>query len=346
MNNNDYSSLVNALKGKSIAIVYTFENEDALGFAHYHVWESRIISGWLNAVQEIKCLPFVIDVRTFVQKVINNTLPCIDFVLNLNCGCYNLSTACLVPSVCSFAAIPCIPCNAVSIITSENKKISNHLATVMRLNVPKKLDYSCKGGIYKPVNLGSSIGVGRDDIPDVDGEIIYQEFIPGYDITIPIVFNPYINDIDLLPPIIYMPKSYDPEWIYSESEKKNDNGFEIFTLEAVEAIAKTELINFAKEFPIETFGRIDARLYSSENMLTTRVLDDVLRLRNLYFIEMNSMPTIENDDSFEYAFNAASATNDHSFYQCINIYRQIIEKPSINGFLLSCSMLALSKAKY
>ena len=129
MNNNTYyKNQLEELKGKTIAIVYIFEGEDAPGFNHYWVWKSDIISGWLNAVQELECVPFILDVRTFVQKAMNHTLPHIDFVVNLNCGSYDLSSMSLVPSTCSFLSIPCIPCNAAAIILSENKKVSNLLA--------------------------------------------------------------------------------------------------------------------------------------------------------------------------------------------------------------------------
>ena len=117
------------LQGKTIGVVYTYEGEEAPGFKHYHIWESDIISHWLLAIQQLKCRPFILDVRTFIEKAIAETLPKLDFVINLNCGGCELSPMALVPSICAFFHIPCIPCNAVSILTGENKKISNLIAT-------------------------------------------------------------------------------------------------------------------------------------------------------------------------------------------------------------------------
>lgn len=333
-----YGSLIKLLRGKTIAVVYIFEKEDADGFNHYWVWKSDIISGWLNAVQELECLPFILDVRTFVQKASNRTLPHIDYVLNLNCGCYDLSSLSLVPSVCSFLSVPCVPCNAVSIISSENKRISNLIASGMNLNVPKPLETSCNEGIYRPLNLGSSIGVKKGRFRDFANDGIYQEFIPGYDVTIPVVYNPYIKDIDLLPPVLYLPKSSDPDWIYSEEEKVNNNGFITLPFLEIEEKAKKELINFSRVFPIQTFGRIDGRIRCMDKKLSDEIIEKPLKFKDLYFIEINSMPTIERDDSFEFSFDIVQKNEHHSFYNCTMKYKEIITNPTINGFLLSCSM--------
>lgn len=338
--NTNLITQLDSIKGKTIAIVYIFENEDAAGFQHYWVWKSDIISGWLNAVQEIGCLPFILDVRTFVQKAINRDLPHIDYVINLNCGNYDLSTMSLVPSVCSFLAIPCIPCNAGSIVMSENKSISNMIARAQNMKVPKDLDRKKDNGIYRPLNLGSSIGVkiGRCEKESLPGT--YQEFVPGYDITIPLVYNPGIANIDLLPPIIYIPHSLDPNWIYDESEKINDDGFTTYAIGKISNDTKKQIIDLAHAFPITTFGRVDVRLKTSATKLTRSIIDEPLTSENLYFIEINSMPTIEREDSFEFAIEAAKTNRAHSLKDYVNTYYNLISSPTVNGFLLASSILS------
>ncbi len=342
----NYKMELDSLRGKTIAIVYIFEMEDAPGFHHYAVWKSDIISGWLNAVQELECMPFILDVRTFAQKAMDRTLPHLDYVINLNCGSYRLSSMSIVPSVCSFLNIPCIPCDAVSIVASENKELSNLLAVAMNLNVPKPLETANSSGIFKPLNLGSSIGVkrGYQDDPTTIG--VYQEFIRGYDITIPLVYNPYVHELDLLPPILYLPKTLDPNWIYDEEEKIRDDGFTTHPILGVEDKTKRALLDFAHVFPITTFGRIDARLRCSQEELSSSITEEPLSMDNLYFVEINSMPTIEKDDSFEYAFKAAQTCEQHSFFTCSRHYKDLVSKPTINGFLLSCSMISFARAKY
>ena len=172
----NYESIIESIKGKTIAIVYIFEGEDAPGFSHYHIWKSDVISKWINAVQEIHCMPFILDVRTFVEKAINRTLPYIDFVVNLNCGSTELSPMGLVPSMCGFLGIPCIPCDTMSIITGENKNVSNLIAKASGLNVPKELSDDSQMGIYRPLNYGSSFGVKRVTSVNKEKSGIYQEY--------------------------------------------------------------------------------------------------------------------------------------------------------------------------
>lgn len=343
MNNQSHIiSKLSQLKGKTIAIVYIFENEDAAGFRHYWVWKSDIISGWLNAVQEIGCLPFILDVRTFIQKAMNRDLPHIDYVINLNCGSCELSAMSLVPAVCSFLAVPCIPCDAASIVISENKSISNTIARAHKMNVPDDLPWNSSNGIYRPLNLGSSIGVTIGHASSVDSKGTYQEFVPGYDITVPIVYNPFLDDIDILPPIIYIPQNLDPNWIYDEQEKIKDNGFQTYPMTKIEISAKEKILDFAHAIPIKTFGRIDMRFKSSSEKLSHEVIYDTLTANDLYFIEINSMPTIEKDDSFEYAINAVNNNDQHSMYPYISAYYEMFSNPSVNGILLASAILSFT----
>ena len=137
----------------------------------------------MNAVQDLHCLPLIIDVRTFVDKAINNTLPHIDYVLNMNSGTYALSSMALVPATCSVIGVPCIPCDAVSIVTGENKLFSNLIANSIGLNIPKNLNSDEENGIFRPINLGNSMGVKRG-LNKNSSAGIYQEFIKGYDLSL------------------------------------------------------------------------------------------------------------------------------------------------------------------
>ena len=103
---------LNSIQGSIIAVVYTFEGENAPGFKHYDVWRSNVIADWINAINEIGCKPYIIDVRTFISKAMMDTLPHLDFIINLNAGNINLDNLGLIPSVCSFLNKPCIPCSS------------------------------------------------------------------------------------------------------------------------------------------------------------------------------------------------------------------------------------------
>lgn len=48
---------INSIRGKTIAIVYIYEKEDAPGFDHYWMWKGDIIAGWIKAIYELECVP-------------------------------------------------------------------------------------------------------------------------------------------------------------------------------------------------------------------------------------------------------------------------------------------------
>ena len=343
MNQNKYLNLLNEIKGKTIAVVYIFEGEDAPGFEHYWVWKSDIITGWLNAIQEIQCIPYIVDVRTFIHKAVCNTLPPIDYVLNLNCGSCQLSSMSLVPSMCSFLSIPCIPCDAEAIIIAEDKKISNHLAVSQNIRIPQNLPADNRNGIYRPRNLGSSIGVQIGSANNNFSNGLYQEFIRGYDCTIQLMFNPYKESIDFLPALVYIPDSLDPNWIYDTEEKYTDTEhFKKVHIKTIDDTLKCKLLKYASLFPITTYARIDARIKFDHPILIDDLSSLKINSETFYFIEMNSMPTIEYEDTFSMSFDISKEDTNNSFYDIIHTYCDFIGKnSSMMGFLISSSMISL-----
>ena len=335
-----YKNRLMNIKGKTIALVYIFEGETAKGFGHYHVWKSKIISRWLNAIEDLECLPFIMDVRTFVYKAMNNTLPQIDFVLNLNCGSIELSTMSLVPSVCSFLSVPCIPCNASTILMGENKKTSNMIAIANKLNVPINISQPNENAILRPLNLGSSVGVRKGIHVNIKNDELYQEFIPGYDVTFPIMYNPIKYELDFLPGVLYLPNSRNPNWFFGENEKNGTNDYKNYPLYYISDDAKKKLISFANSFPIETFCRIDVRVKSNEKLLSEQICKSTIRFEDIYFVEINPMPTVKLGNAFDLSFGYINDKND--FLSCVNIHNNIFPNTNINSFLLSSSILALS----
>lgn len=344
MKKNEYKKVLKLLFGKTIAIVYIFEGEDALGYEHYETWKSDVISSWMFAVEELHCLPLIMDIRTFVQKAMNKSLPYIDFVINLNNGNKILSTLGLVPSVCSFLKIPCIPCNTTTIVCGEHKKISNIIAENIGLNVPKNLQTSDDTGIVRPIGLGSSLGVkkGLNNSLQNDG-FIYQEFIKGFDITTPLVFNPISSELEVLPAVIYIPKPFNVEWFLGEEEKRLHRGYSKQTVQLSEQ-AQKKYISLAKEMGIYSYCRIDARLHCETRDEFEQLLNNRIPLDKLFFLEINSMPTIKNNINFHTSMDAL--TEENSLYICYEIYNELIKNPSHTGFILSCSMLSSLIAKH
>lgn len=321
------------LKGKTIAIVYIFEGDNESGFEHFFIWKSDIISLWLKAVQEMNCFPLILDVRTFVNKAMNNTLPHIDYVLNLNSGTYNLSTMALVPSICSSINVPCIPCDATTIVTGEHKELSNLIANSLGIQVPKNININEEGGIFRPINLGNSLGVERKFNKQLKG--VYQEFIKGYDITTPIVYNSSIEKMDLLPTIIYIPDNCDVSWYNGDMAKKTRSGYRFEIVELDEKL-KSKYLELVDVLSINSFCRIDARVKSKNicQEIKSITFDDT------YFIEINVMPTIREYNNFVHSYDLLNVNGTYKNY--FDAYREIFnKKPSLNSFLLSNSMLSL-----
>lgn len=337
--NMDYKKELIALKGKTIAVVYIFEDETAKGFTHYHIWKSRVISRWIVAIEKIGCKPYIIDVREFVLKAMNNTLPHIDYVLNLNCGSKKLCSMSLVPSTCSFLDIPCIPCNASSIVIGENKKISNLIAIAMDLNVPQDVYSPQEEAIFRPLNYGSSFGITKGKKSSIKKDELYQEFIPGYDITFPFMYNPLINELDFLPGVLYLPYSKDPNWFFGEKEKSGAKTFENYPIYYLSKNAKEKLKSFAEVFPIETYGRIDIRLKTKEDKLSTSICKTEINAEDIFFVEINPMPTVKLNNAFYFSFEHINEKN--TFNTCLNMQKLVYQDVDVNSFLLSNSMIAL-----
>ena len=291
----EYLTSLSKLHNMTIGIVYGFEKESAKGYSHYDLWKADVISDWMLAAEEIGCIVFLADVRTFVLGAMNNSLPKIDFVVNLSNGTCNLSSLGLVPSTCSFLNIPCVPCDASVALLGENKQWSNIIARSSNVLVPKDLTEEQIGGIYRPINLGSSKGVSKSK--PGSASYLYQEFIRGYDVTTPIMYNPMSFELEVLPSIVYYPDNMDPNWFLGDNEKQYHKGYKKITAK-LDDEAKKAYIELAKSFTISTYCRIDARITANSIEELNRKANDAIKLKDLYFSEINPMPTIKKDINF------------------------------------------------
>ena len=316
MTTKEFRDKMYKVQGKTIAVVYIFEGEDAKGFEHYDIWKSEVISEWLCAIQQINCRPLIMDVRTFIQKSMNFSLPHIDYVLNLNAGNKELSTLGLVPSVCSFLDVPCIPCNTVSIIAGEHKEISNCLARTVKLNVPQNAE-NLSDGIFRPVNYGSSRGV-----------------IKG------IIYNPLADELQVLPTIMYYSEDKDIEWFFNEEVKERRGGYKKKVLQ-IDECTRYQDIELAKKLGINCFCRIDARIKCASSEEWDAIFEKPVPSSKIYFIEINPMPTIKNNINIHNAIDALK--EDDSFYQCYKECTSIYDDITQTGFILLCSILSSSK---
>lgn len=315
------------LSGKVIALIYSFENEDAPGFSHYEFWRSEVITAWLSAVQEIGCKPYILDVRTFMIKASMGTLPHIDYCVNLNAGNNNVDNLCLVPAICSFCGIPIIPCSAKTCAVGEDKLFANLIAKNGEIKIPEYFPYNKDGGIIRDRSLGSSVGIRltSTDAKCSNTEIC-QKFIVGADMTIPVLFNPLIQQMEVLPSVIYK-HSYGNKWFLDEKTKLN-HAYEKMVIELSEQV-QNAVLSLIKKFDIMTFCRIDTRVENYK-------FDKEICLKDIYFIEINPTPTIHNTINF--ALSILEASNKTQHKQCFDLYKAIVKNASVTGYILFCSL--------
>lgn len=339
-----YFNEIQKLYGKTVAIVYIFEGDDAPGYVHYESWKSNVISSWMYAVEELHCIPLIIDIRTFVEKAMNHTLPHIDYVINLNNGTVNLSTLGVVPSICSFFQIPCIPCDTVSVVTGEHKRLSNMIASQVGIQVPRNLSSADSNGITRHIGLGSSFGIVRGINKNTfTDNYMYQEFIQGFDMTTPILYNPLTESLEILPSFVYIPENNNVEWFLDKKEKSTYKKYKKEIVKLDNSV-KEVFLNFAKILGIKCYCRIDTRLTCESYSQLREILNKNIMLSQIYFLEINPMPTIRDNINFHVSID--SMANDSYMYKCYSNYKQIITNATPTGFVLSNSMLSLLKSMH
>ncbi len=332
--------LLQKIKSKSIAIVYTYKNEMAQGFEHYDYWGMNVVSDWAKAIEELSCIPYIVDVRTFGYKALNNTLPPIDFVINLNAGNSCISTLGLVPSICSFLGIPCIPNNTLQIVTGEHKEFSNLIVKSLGIKVPKKIDKNNNTGIFRPMNLGSSIGVKRGIEIESGRKGLYQEFIQGFDMTTPILFNPLTKELETLPPIAYIPQNNDINWFLGEREKESHNGY-IKQSASLSHDSQELFIKIAKTYEVKTLCRIDTRIRCDNSYEMYKLIENTIPIEKIFFLEINMMPTIT--ERINFCNSIENLSPNINIFESLTYYKKNIPNHSITGFILFCSIAALIK---
>lgn len=337
----NYKEFLFRIQGKTIAVVYIFENEEAKGYQHYDIWKSDVISEWLMAIQENGCRPLIMDARTFIDKAINSTLPKIDAVINLNNGNVELSTLSLIPSICSFINIPCIPCNAVSIISGENKFISNCIAQYCGLNIPKEIAQG-ETGIFRALNYGSSKGTYKIKHATQGEEGFCQEFINGYDVTTPLLYNPITEKLEILPTVMYYPTNKNPEWFFNEDVKEHRSGYKKVVI-SIDNQVEDCYKKLANKLQINTFCRVDARIKCKYPKEWDELISSPVQHQKVHFIEINPMPTLKKNINFHNSLNSINQTS--SFYEIYDIYQKSRKGATPTGFILFCSMISKIKAK-
>ena len=338
MNIKEYKTALNMIKNKVIAIVYTFQNEN-WEEKYYDPWKGDVIADWTRAIYEIECVPNVIDFESFAQKAFNNFLPKIDFVINLNNGSKDLSSLGLVPSICSYLNIPCLPSKAETLLMGENKFVSNCLAEAFGLKIPKYLSDNDPNGIIRPNSSGSSKGIHLGNVKDSQNDL-HQEFIKGFDMTISFMYNPLKSGLSIVSPIMYVPNNNNINWHLGDKQKESRNEYSKQSAKINNNFAAL-LEKYAQTyFSINSLCRIDTRVKCDRNEDIFYYSNHIIEQDRIYFLEINPLPTIKEGINFANALESVDENSD--FKKCRSYFNEVFEDNSITSFILSTLMLSLS----
>ena len=331
-----YIEKLKNLNGKIIAIVYTFTGDFSKS-KYYDAWKADVLSDWIRGVYDIKCTPLVMDFETFAFKAFNNTLPKINYVINLNNGSVDLSSLGLLPSICSYLNIPCIPNNSEILTIGENKFVSNCLAQNAGLSIPKYIDNDSDTGIIRPIGYGSSKGIHRGNVKNNIRDLC-QEFIPGFDMTISFMYNPIKERLCFVSSLMYLPNSLDINWYLGEKEKEERNSYSKILVK-IEKSFSQKLEQFISEnFAINTICRIDTRVKCESNEELKYFTEHEVKSERIYFLEINPLPTIKEHVNFTDTILNTAITSD--FKVCLNEFQKYSNSKNVTGFILSCILLS------
>jgi hypothetical protein len=307
----DLKGFVDSLRGTRIGIVYSHRFEDDLQHSWYHRWQTNIIGFFSQAAEHLDAVPVFFDLDQWIQFCARPWGK-LDYVVNLNAGNRLLANWAIVPSLASWRRIPVAPCDAPTVLLGEAKDISKILAAANGWQIPKYLEEVTDPTalvVSKPRTFGSSVGLvrlNRSEAQSGDQDIILEEFIPGYDATIVLLYSALSGKLECLGAQAMIPHRDNPtDWMYDSFEKRNPG--QRTAVSELLCPVSNELgeaaIRLARAMKSKSVMRIDVRVKSEPSVTTP------IRLSDCVFLEANPMPTIGAKNSVT-AFAARYVCNN------------------------------------
>ena len=143
--------------------------------------------------------------------------------------------------------------------------------------------------------------------------------------------------MDVLPTVVFAPLNNNPEWYYGEDDKHKQQGYE-FKLIKLDSRLESKYLELANALSIQTYCRIDARVKCVDKNAMIRVLENGASLDDTYFIEINVMPTIRDNNSFCHSFQSIEQST--SMGKCIQLQKELVGTVDVHSFLLASSMMS------
>jgi len=229
---------ISAVQGASAAVVYGFSPAGKFTQVWYDQWRSAVISSYGHALEELGVNPYFVDTVSFARQALDGSIPDVICAFNLNAGITPIHHWSMVPSVASWCGIKPFPSEADILIVGERKDTASLIAKECGFTVPETyrekqlriLDPE-KTVLVKPRDLGGSVGLKRMTVGELAAGMsvkpsdVVQEFVHGFDLTIPVVWQPTLGKHRCLAGVMYLPKERDSDWYHSADSKKSGQGY-------------------------------------------------------------------------------------------------------------------------
>jgi hypothetical protein len=298
-----FRTFVDGLKGKTVAIVYSFSNRVEPSVAWYDRWRSDVLVFFGRGVERLGAEPRYMDVETYIRSQGSRADVPGDFVINLHSGLNDLGCWPIISSLARWRRIPVAPCSSDVHIVGERKDLANMLAVEAGLQVPAPFQAESDAEtlfVRKPRDLGMSRGLQilpRGALDSVTfGTDIVQRLIPGYDATVGVVRTPDGRYAVIGAHLLVPAQPGDTGWTFSEESKiAEDAGAASFSRRSVDVTPDLQgmIRDVCDRIGPSGHYRLDFRIVTSDPAGLP-----CLTRGNAYFLEANPTPTVSANGEF------------------------------------------------
>jgi hypothetical protein len=170
---------------------------------------------------------------------------------------------------------------------------------------------------------------------------LVQEFVPGLDVTIPLLASPENGQLKCLPGVVYLPdERTDGTWFHDAESKRQGVGYTKQTLELPADVA-ARIERLAQQIGAVSICRVDFRLAKPH-------LDqdnEFIMMEDLVFLEINTTPTLKRGINFLDAILSPSVNgSDHQRVRSMigaDKSQELVAMAYIVSILLWCSFKAM-----
>lgn len=281
-----------AIAGETWAIVYAYESPRHPRGLWYDRWRYDVLNDYVRAVSELGVEPFVVDIDSFLAS---DRLRAgeFDFVINLNSGATPISNLGVVPSLAAWHKVGCFPNSADVILAGERKDLCKRVFAQW-FNIPQDVDpEGADPVIFKPKTMGNSQFVERERPPLPKDDLIAETFIRGYDVTVPVFYDGDRDAYVVASAIAYLPETPDPPGWFLSYDQKMDRSIVIDrAVRRLSPSLEAALLDASRAFQFQSIARFDFRWKTEDPG------DRQVNLEDLWFLEINCLPTLRRDVNF------------------------------------------------